>query len=98
MGQPVCTVEHRFTGWCYECEAAVGGSMVTGADPDICIEGKPICVDGSEGRGDCGHPCHAVGKSTVFKIMGKPVARVGDPVEGIIVGQLVSGSDFVFSD
>jgi len=62
------------------------------------IEGKNICVTGSTGQGDCGHTCISIGQSAVWKIEGKPVVRIGDPVTGGIEGRLITGSDFVSSD
>ena len=97
MSLPVATVGHRFEGFCRECGARVGGTLVSGEFPTI--EGRNICVTGSRGRGDCGHGCTVVGRSAVWRIEGKPVARVGDPVtDGSIEGHIITGSDFVFSD
>ena len=98
MPSPVCTVGSKFEGICYACDGNyVQGEMISGS-PDRCIEGKEICVTGSVGMGYCGHMCHAVGGSSVFFIDSLPVARVGDAVEGDIVGHLIEGSDFVNSD
>lgn len=96
MGAPVCTVGHRFEGYCTVCQTWVGGVMVDGEFPTI--EGMNICVTGSNGIGDCGHPTQSIGLSAVWKIEGKQVVRIGDPVAGVINGQLVTGSDFVTSD
>ena len=85
-----------FKGQCRSCGTEVVGYMVSGEFP--LIEGKNVCVTGSEGRGSCGHSCTAIGQSQVLFIEGKPVARVGDPVTGEIEGQLITGSDFVNSD
>lgn len=96
MTSPVCTVGSRFVGYCRHCSSTVGGTMVDGEFATI--EGQNICVTGSIGRGDCGHSCVAVGQSAIWKIEGKEVARVGDPVTGDIEGKLTTGSDFVTSD
>lgn len=97
MGSVVCTVGSKFTGYCEECGCDVTGEIVEGAD-NYTIEKKPICVTDSKGVGDCGHTCQAVGKSEVWKINGKEVARVGDPVTGTIKGVLTTGEDFVTAD
>ena len=97
MGSPVACVGHRFHGRCSACDnREVEGTLVTGEF--VTIEGKNICVTGSEGRGDCGHTCTVVGQSAVLKIEGKQVARVGDPVIGTITGTIITGSDFITSD
>ena len=98
MPIPVCTVGHRFTGVCHACgDVVIGGTMITG-EPRRTIDGMDICVTGSLGMGDCGHICQAIGQSVVWDIDGKPVVRIGDPVTGLIDGQLVTGSDYVTSD
>lgn len=97
MPIPVCTIGHRFRGYCKICETTVEGTMVTGA-PDRRIEGMDICITGSEGIGDCGHHCISIGQSQVFYIDHIPVVRIGDPVTGDIEGVLITGSDFVNSD
>ena len=71
--------------------------MIEGEE-DRTIEGQQICVTGSKGVGDCGHPCESVGQSEVWFINGKPVVRIGDPVTNGIEGVLITGSDFVNSD
>lgn len=91
MSEPICTVDSEFIGHCSACDGAeVHGYMIDGEFPTI--DGKNICVTGSVGQGTCGHTCTAVGQSQVFRINGKQVARVGDPVTGTIVGTLVTGS------
>lgn len=98
MPEPVVTVDHKFEGRCKLCNnRLVTGKMITGSD-FVDIEGKPVCVDGSIGLGECGHTCESEGKSEVWFIEGKPVVRLGDPVRGNIVGKLIEGSDFVESD
>lgn len=96
MPLPVCCIDDRFEGYCRPCRHIVRGTMITGEFPRI--EDKNVCVTGSIGRGDCGHTCTAIGRSQVLSIEGKAVVRVGDPVTGDIEGQLVTGSDFVFTD
>lgn len=96
MSKPVATVGSRFEGFCSACRSQVGGSLVTGSF--VAVEGRPVCVTGSSGRGDCGHPCTAVGLSAVWSIGGKAVARAGDPVTGVIEGRITTGSDFVATD
>ena len=97
MPQPVCTVGHKFAGSCSAC----GGNYTEGIMVEgefATIDDKNICVTGSKGIGNCGHETFAIGQSAVWSINGKPVARVGDPVQGIINGFLIEGSDFVGSD
>lgn len=94
---PVTTVGCAFEGYCNACSKMVRGKMIAGAS-ERSIEGKDICVDGSPGRGDCGHSCVAVGGSAVWKIDGLPVVRKGDRVTGGIDGLIIEGSDFVNSD
>lgn len=96
MSRPVATVGSRFEGYCSACAARVGGLLVEGSF--MTIEGRAVCVSGSAGRGDCGHACAAVGQSAVWSIEGKPVARAGDPVAGVIEGHIVSGCDWVAAD
>lgn len=93
--KPVAVVGSTFTGYCSICDETVTGTMVGGEF--VTIDGAKACVTGSPGVGSCGHTTHAVGQSVVFFINGKPVARVGDPVQGTINGVLVSGS-FVLSE
>jgi hypothetical protein len=57
-----------------------------------------VCITGSKGIGDCGHICDVLGQSEVLFIHDIPVARVGDPVIGVIEGNIITGSDFVFSE
>ena len=95
MPQPVCCVGDRFEGYCLSCGHTVQGTMITGEFPSI--EDRNVCVTGSAGRGDCGHTCTSVGQSQVLFIEGKAVVRVGDPVTGGIEGEMITGSDFVFS-
>ena len=97
MPLPVCTVGHRFIGYCQTCNREVGGVMVTG-EPQRTIDGMCICVTGSIGVGDCGHQCRSIGQSVVWDIDGKPVVRIGDMVTDGIEGILVTGSDYVRSD
>lgn len=98
MSEPVVTVGHKFQGICHACgDKFVTGEMVEGVE-NRRIEGKDICVTGSKGRGYCGHETKAVGLSEVFFLDGIPVVRLGDPVEGVIDGVLIEGSDFVTSD
>lgn len=97
MPMPVATVGCRFTGFCSACKSQTSGKMISGA-ADRSIEGKNICVSGSEGVGDCGHSCKAIGQSQVLFIDSLPVARAGDPVIGEIVGKIIEGSDFVSCD
>ena len=94
MRAPVVTVGHRFRGICRQCRMEVEGTMVEG-EAGRTIEGKEICVTGSRGVGDCGHECISIGRSEVWRINGKPVARVGDPVTDGIDGELITGWDFV---
>ena len=97
MPLPVCTIGHRFRGYCKECDAIVEGTMITGS-PDRMIEHMDICVTGSIGQGDCGHTCYSIGQSVVWFIDDLPVVRIGDPVAGTIEGELITGWDFVTSD
>lgn len=91
MGEQICCVGDQFEGVCSACDGAtVTGTMTTGEYATI--DGNAICVTGSVGTGSCGHTCTAVGQSEVFTINGQPVVRVGDPVEGTIVGKLTTGS------
>lgn len=97
MSLPVATVGHRFEGVCQACGGVtVRGTLISGEFPTI--EGRDICVTGSRGRGDCGHGCTVVGRSAVWRIEGKPVARLGDPVTDGIEGRIITGSDFVSAD
>lgn len=91
----VATVTCRFRGYCSSCDETVEGSMVDGEF--VTINGKNVCVVGSKGVGDCGHTTYVVAGSSVWSIEGKPVARVGDPVAGIIDGQIITG-EFVQAD
>ena len=98
MSEPICTVGFEFEGVCSACDGAVvKGTMITGEDK-ACINGKPICVTGSIGKGTCGHTCTAVGMSQTLMINGKKVARVGDPVEGTIVGKIITGENNAKAD
>lgn len=91
----VATVGCRFRGRCDSCGDNVDGTLITGEFATI--EGKNICVVGSKGVGDCGHNTYVVSGSTVWSIEGKPVARVGDRVNGIIDGTIITG-EFVLAD
>lgn len=95
MLKNVAVVGSMFTGWCSGCEEQVTGYMVEGAF--VTIHGKNICVVGSRGVGSCGHDTYVAAGSEVFTIHDKPVARVGDPVAGMINGELIEG-EFVLSD
>lgn len=97
MSSPVACVGHRFTGVCHACDNhTVSGTLISGEF--VTIDGKNVCVTGSQGKGDCGHTCTVIGGSTVWTIEGKAVARVGDSVTGTIEGTIISGSDTVSSD
>ena len=63
----------------------------------VTINGKKVCVIGSKGVGDCGHTTYVKTGSSVLTIEGKPVARVGDQVEGVIDGIIITG-EFVQAD
>lgn len=98
MSEPICTVDFEFEGSCSACDGSwVRGKMITGEDK-VRINGKPVCVTGSIGRGNCGHTCEAVGQSQVLMINGKKVARVGDPVRGTINGKIITGENNAKAD
>lgn len=91
MPSPVCAVGSKFQGHCSACDGSwVEGEIVEGEF--VTIDGKNICVTGSLGRGYCGHETRAVGQSAVWRVNGKQVARVGDPVQGTITGTLTQGT------
>ena len=98
MPLPVVHVGCEFEGQCLICDGSpiVRGKMIDGEFATI--DGNPICVTGSIGLSNCGHMCYSVGQSVVWYINSKPVVRIGDPVQGDIIGKLVTGSDYVNSD
>lgn len=95
MLKNIATVGSRFEGYCSACDEHVQGSMVEGEF--VTVEGKNVCVVGSRGVGDCGHTTYAHTGSSVAKINGSPIARVGDEVKGTIDGNIITG-EFVKLD
>lgn len=97
MSEKIACIGHEFDGVCHACDdVTVHGVLVTGEFATI--DGRNICVTGSEGVGDCGHRCTVIGKSQAFFINGIPVARVGDPVTGDIDGVIITGCDYAFTE
>ena len=97
MASRVARTGDSFAGRCSACDGKwVTGTLETGEF--VTIDGRNICVTGSIGRGRCGHTCTVQGQSAVWRIEGKQVARVGDPVTGTITGTITSGCDFVETD
>lgn len=93
---PVAVKGSGFTGYCKVHKTQVAGFLLSSQN-FVRINGMPISVVGTKGKGFCGHTTQIIQGSSFFKINGIPVARLTSSTGADIInpGQVIQGVPFV---
>lgn len=93
---PVAVKGSGFTGFCKAHKTKVAGFLLSSQN-FVRINGMPIAVVGTKGKGFCGHTTQVIQGSSFVRINGIPVARLTSMTGADIInpGQVIQGQPFV---
>ena len=92
----IARVGDSFIGTCrgHKNPITVSGTITTGSST-VKVNGRQCATHGSLCVASCGHFAFVLASKSNVKANGKPIAQIGDSVNGIITGRIINGSNNV---